>query len=77
MSRIPNCTRPHKPRVGVCRYCGCTEDDCSECVELTGEPCSWVPGQQFTLCSACETPKARQERMVLRKQLAEMENPNE
>jgi hypothetical protein len=35
---------------GVCRVCGCTDDDCSQCVEKTGEPCSWVsPG----LCSAC------------------------
>lgn len=34
----------------ACRVCGCTEDDCSQCVEKTGEPCSWVsPG----LCSAC------------------------
>lgn len=35
---------------GACRVCGCTDDDCSQCVEKTGEPCSWVsPG----LCSAC------------------------
>ena len=34
----------------ACRICGCTDDDCSQCVEKTGEPCSWVsPG----LCSAC------------------------
>jgi hypothetical protein len=33
-----------------CRVCGCTEDDCSGCVERTGEPCHWAePG----LCSAC------------------------
>jgi Holliday junction resolvase RusA-like endonuclease len=47
-----------KPRIEVecaaledaCRVCGCTEDDCTECVAKTGEPCSWVsPG----LCSAC------------------------
>lgn len=35
---------------GECLVCGCTEDDCSACVERTGEPCTWVqPG----LCSAC------------------------
>jgi hypothetical protein len=35
----------------ACRVCGCTEDDCSQCVKKTGEPCSWVaPG----LCSACD-----------------------
>lgn len=35
----------------ACRICGCTEDDCRQCVAKTGEPCSWIaPG----LCSACE-----------------------
>lgn len=34
----------------MCRVCGCTDDDCSGCVERTGQPCWWVePG----LCSAC------------------------
>lgn len=33
-----------------CRMCGCTDDDCSGCVERTGWPCSWV-GED--LCSAC------------------------
>jgi very-short-patch-repair endonuclease len=34
-----------------CAVCGCTEEDCSQCVERTGEPCYWVsPG----LCSACK-----------------------
>jgi hypothetical protein len=33
-----------------CRVCGCTDDDCSMCIERTGEPCSWVA---FDLCSAC------------------------
>lgn len=35
-----------------CRECGCTEGDCSGCVERTGEPCSWT---QWDLCSACAT----------------------
>lgn len=34
----------------VCRVCGCTDDDCSQCVEKTGEPCSWI---ERDLCSAC------------------------
>lgn len=34
-----------------CHVCGCTEDDCSQCVEKTGEPCHWVAQD---LCSACE-----------------------
>jgi hypothetical protein len=34
----------------VCRVCGCTDEDCSDCVERTGEPCYWVGPD---LCSAC------------------------
>lgn len=37
---------------GVCRVCGCTEDDCSGCMEKTGEPCHWTDSSK-TLCSAC------------------------
>jgi DNA polymerase-3 subunit beta len=33
-----------------CRVCGCTDDDCSQCIEKTGEPCHWV---EEDLCSAC------------------------
>jgi ParB/RepB/Spo0J family partition protein len=36
--------------VRKCRVCGCTDDDCSQCVEKTGEPCHWV---EEDLCSAC------------------------
>lgn len=37
----------------ACRVCGCTDEDCSQCVEKTGAPCQWVePG----LCSACVRP---------------------
>lgn len=41
---------------GTCRVCGCTEDDCRQCVEKTGRTCYWVePG----LCSACVEQGAR------------------
>lgn len=33
-----------------CRTCGCTEADCSGCIERTGKPCHWV---EKDLCSAC------------------------
>lgn len=33
-----------------CRICGCTDEDCSGCVERTGRPCHWV---EMDLCSAC------------------------
>ena len=30
------------PHVRACRVCGCTDADCSGCVERTGHPCWWV-----------------------------------
>ena len=41
--------KPKGPKVS-CRICGCTDDDCSGCVERTGVPCHWV---EYDLCSAC------------------------
>jgi DNA-binding CsgD family transcriptional regulator len=41
---------PARRVVQQCRICGCTEADCSICVERTGEPCTWVDED---LCSAC------------------------
>jgi hypothetical protein len=34
----------------ACSVCGCTDEDCSGCVERTGDPCYWISP---TLCSAC------------------------
>ncbi|MFO0887566.1 MAG: hypothetical protein U0790_00305 [Isosphaeraceae bacterium] len=42
------------PDVRRCRECGCTDDDCSDCIERTGEPCHWV---EANLCSACADAK--------------------
>jgi hypothetical protein len=39
-----------KKIVRKCRVCGCTDDDCRQCIEKTGEPCYWV---EEDLCSAC------------------------
>ncbi len=36
-----------------CRVCGCSDDDCSACIERTGRPCHWV---EEDLCSACDVP---------------------
>jgi len=33
-----------------CRVCGCTDDNCMQCILKTGQPCHWVEGD---LCSAC------------------------
>lgn len=37
----------------TCRVCGCTDLDCRQCIEKTGEPCYWV---EEDLCSACVAP---------------------
>jgi hypothetical protein len=42
--------RPTAQRVRRCRVCGCTDNDCSQCIARTGRPCSWVGAD---LCSAC------------------------
>ncbi|HET6255837.1 MAG TPA: hypothetical protein VFE32_17300 [Puia sp.] len=38
------------PAVRKCRVCGCTDDDCRQCIEKTGNACHWV---EADLCSAC------------------------
>lgn len=45
----------HQARqVMICRKCGCTDADCSGCIQRTGAPCYWIkPG----LCSACVPPQ--------------------
>lgn len=50
--RLPLSTRP---AVLTCRQCGCTEDDCSGCIERTGYPCAWVEriDGPDNLCTAC------------------------
>jgi len=50
----PECGRPDCELVHLvaCRECGCTEYDCSGCIERTGSPCYWV---EPDLCSACVT----------------------
>jgi hypothetical protein len=48
--------------VRTCRICGCTEDDCSQCTEKTGQPCSWVEDdQEGDLCSACLMEESQKE----------------
>lgn len=41
---------------GQCRKCGCTDSDCSQCIERTGQPCYWL---EEDLCSACEAEDAQ------------------
>lgn len=35
-----------------CRVCSCTDADCRQCIQATGEACSWV-GDDEDLCSRC------------------------
>jgi ParB/RepB/Spo0J family partition protein len=49
---IPDDCPSWKPEgwVRTCRVCGCTDADCSGCIERTGQACHWV---EVDLCSAC------------------------
>jgi hypothetical protein len=40
------------PGVRTCRVCGCTDDDCSGCIQRTGMACHWI---EADLCSACRS----------------------
>lgn len=42
----------------VCSACGCTDDDCRQCVEATGHACTWVTGQFPPICSRCHAELA-------------------
>jgi hypothetical protein len=34
----------------TCKYCGCEDHDCRNCVEKTGAPCFWY---DENVCSTC------------------------
>lgn len=34
----------------TCKICGCTDYDCRQCIEKTGNPCYWF---EKDVCSAC------------------------
>jgi hypothetical protein len=53
--RQPGAVQPDLLPAGLaevrrCRVCGCTDNDCRQCIEKTGTPCHWVGPN---LCSAC------------------------
>lgn len=45
-----------RPKKRACRVCGCTDDDCRQCITKTGMPCMWV---EPDLCSACVAESRR------------------
>lgn len=53
----PSCYLADRLQIGIqcCKVCGCTDRDCSQCIEASGVPCHWVAPR---LCSRC---KAEQE----------------
>jgi hypothetical protein len=53
---LPSAVRRMFGRLRRCRVCGCTDDDCQQCIEKTGKPCHWVEND---LCSACVTPASK------------------
>jgi hypothetical protein len=38
--------------MGTCKICGCTDNNCSQCIEKTGEACYWVDCSH-EICSRC------------------------
>lgn len=52
----------HRWPLATCLVCGCTEIDCSGCIERTGGPCSWVDELEDDtgpICSACVPAESR------------------
>lgn len=52
-----------------CRKCGCTERDCSQCIEKTGDACHWV---EADLCSACVPSALRNVKKALTVKLSKV-----
>ena len=36
----------------ICFICGCTDFNCTNCVEKTGKPCHWI-SDEHNICSDC------------------------
>lgn len=56
-----------------CRVCGCTDNDCRQCIAKTGAACAWV---ETDLCSACSPGvelRRELDAMVLRGQCSRAE----
>lgn len=54
MSRTTRGRAKRPKKIRTCRVCGCTHDDCRQCIEKTGGPCNWI---EKDLCSACAEPQ--------------------
>lgn len=49
-----NQTRRVLGHSGTCVKCGCTDNDCSQCIEKQGKPCYWIDIDHL-LCSRCSS----------------------
>lgn len=49
-----------KAKTGECLFCGCTDEDCTDCIRKTGSPCYWID-DRHTQCSACENAQLPKE----------------
>lgn len=51
----------------VCKHCGCSDSDCSNCVSRLGNPCSWLDENTCSSCAmtfdGCEKAEASLFRM--------------
>lgn len=47
------------PVTDACSVCDCTDSDCSQCIERTGEPCYWARAGVCSACAARMRPRAR------------------
>lgn len=45
----------------TCRVCGCTDEDCTPCIQRQGFPCYWT---EVDLCSACDPQEAAAARRI-------------
>lgn len=58
----PTISKTGQEPVRKCRICGCTDDDCSQCIEKTGSPCHWI---DVDLCSACEEEAMKESETIV------------
>lgn len=57
LANMLNLTRAEAAKA-KCRVCGCTQENCKQCIEKTGSPCYWI---EEDLCSAC-APKPKRKK---------------
>lgn len=62
---------PHHDGLPRCRVCGCSDDDCTACVEASGEPCHWA---EADLCSRCAGARHDDEDIVAESEIPDYDD---